>query len=45
MLYAIENRAGRVLCHQYASNPKCAVEFARMYGHRGAFHATVVQGR
>ncbi len=38
-MYEITNKAGRVLCRQYATSASQAIEFARMYGHRGAANA------
>lgn len=38
-MFKILNIKGRVLCYQQAANASQAVEFARMYGHRGAVRA------
>lgn len=41
--YAITNKAGRHLCAQSARSESEAIEFARMYGVRGAFLARIIQ--
>lgn len=41
-IYEIQNRAGVTLCYQTAHNADEAIEFARMYGVRGACRAVFV---
>lgn len=42
-LYRITNKNGVTLCYQVAKSEKEAIEFARMYGHRGAKGAEFVR--
>lgn len=42
-LYEIKNKKGGHVCYQAAKNKKQAVDFARMYGHKGAAKAAFVR--
>lgn len=42
-LYRITNKNCVTLCFQVASSEKEAIDFARMYGHRGAKNAEFVR--
>ena len=42
-LYRITNKNGVTLCYQVAKSENEAIEFARMYGHRGAKNAEFVR--
>lgn len=42
-LYRITNKNGVTLCFQIARSEKEAIDFARMYGHKGARQAWFVR--
>ena len=42
-LYEILNRKGIHICYQVAENEKDAIDFAKMYGHKGVAQAVFVQ--